>query len=197
MINEDYNNNIKSRSFIRFFIGLIPRFINYLRNGIIVNIAKTRGAKVGKNSSVSFLLAIKANSNLIIGENSNIEAHDLDLRQKIIIGDNVIINKKVKIIRQSHNYDSPKFETIGNDLVIGNFAWITSNSLILPSCISILDGAIVAAGSVVVKSVDELMIVGGNPAKYIKKRKSFHNLVYNPALQGRDFVDYIKARFNS
>ena len=52
---------------------------------------------------------------------------------------------------------------------IGSDCWIGANSIILPG-VTIGDGAIVAAGSIVSKSVDAYSIVGGVPAKLIKMR---------------------------
>ena len=52
---------------------------------------------------------------------------------------------------------------------IGNDVWIGSNVLLLPG-ITIGDGAIIAAGAVVTKDVEPYAIVGGVPAKTIKKR---------------------------
>jgi acetyltransferase-like isoleucine patch superfamily enzyme len=52
---------------------------------------------------------------------------------------------------------------------IGNDVWIGS-SAIIPGGIQIGTGAIVAAGSVVVKDVPPYAIVGGNPAKIIRHR---------------------------
>lgn len=196
MVNEEYLKRIKSRSLVRFCIGIIPRLWNFVLNSLLVNLARLKGAKIGRNSSITLKLALKANSNLVIGENSIVESSDLDLRQKIVIGNNVIINKKVVIIRQSHRYDSPSFETIGFDLKINDYTWITTNSLILPSCKTIGRGAILAAGSVLTKDMNDLDIFGGNPAKFIKKREEVHYLIFNPALQGRDIFEYIKAWYN-
>jgi acetyltransferase-like isoleucine patch superfamily enzyme len=55
------------------------------------------------------------------------------------------------------------------DVIIGNDVWIALNTLIL-SGITIGDGAIIAANSVVTKDVEAYAIVGGNPAKKIKNR---------------------------
>lgn len=52
---------------------------------------------------------------------------------------------------------------------IGHDVWIGCKSIILPG-IEIGNGAIIAAGSVVTKSVPPYCIVGGNPAKFIKWR---------------------------
>ena len=57
------------------------------------------------------------------------------------------------------------------DVIIGNDVWIGLNTTIL-SGVTIGDGAIIAAGSIVTKDVDPYAIVGGNPAKVIKKRFS-------------------------
>jgi virginiamycin A acetyltransferase len=56
-------------------------------------------------------------------------------------------------------------------VIIGNDVWIGLDSVIL-SGVTIGDGAIIAAGSIVTKNVEPYAIVGGNPAKTIKKRFS-------------------------
>lgn len=55
------------------------------------------------------------------------------------------------------------------DIVIGNDVWIGRESVIMPG-VTIGDGAIVAAYSVVTKDVAPYTIVGGNPAKFIRTR---------------------------
>jgi serine acetyltransferase len=55
------------------------------------------------------------------------------------------------------------------DIIIGNDVWIGAKATIM-SGITIGDGAIVAAGSVVVKDVEPYSMVGGNPAKHLKFR---------------------------
>ena len=54
---------------------------------------------------------------------------------------------------------------------IGNDVWIGHNVIIL-SGITIGDGAILAAGSIITKDVEPYTIVAGNPAKTIRKRFS-------------------------
>ena len=55
------------------------------------------------------------------------------------------------------------------DTVVGNDVWLGRESVIMPS-VRIGDGAIVAACSVVAKDVEPYTVVGGNPARPIKKR---------------------------
>lgn len=55
------------------------------------------------------------------------------------------------------------------DIVVGDDVWIGANTTIL-SGVSIGNGSIIAAGSVVTKNIPPYTIVGGVPAKEIKKR---------------------------
>ncbi|KNF08911.1 chloramphenicol acetyltransferase Cat [Gottschalkia purinilytica] len=55
------------------------------------------------------------------------------------------------------------------DTIVGNDVWIGSEAMVMPG-IKIGDGAIVASRSVVTRDVEPYTIVGGNPAKFIKKR---------------------------
>ena len=64
---------------------------------------------------------------------------------------------------------SINIEKITKDTVIGNDVWIGHGVTILTG-VTIGDGAVIAANSNVVKDVEPYSIVGGNPAKFIKKR---------------------------
>ena len=57
---------------------------------------------------------------------------------------------------------------------IENNVWIGSDCTILPG-VTIDDGAIIGAGSVVTKSVNKNVIVAGNPAKIIRKIDMSHD----------------------
>ena len=61
--------------------------------------------------------------------------------------------------------------TSKGDTIIGNDVWLGYNALIMPG-INIGDGAIIATNAVVTKNVEPYTIVGGNPAKLIRKRFS-------------------------
>jgi len=101
---------------------------------------------------------------------------------KLIIGNYVCIASGVVILMGgNHNHRSnwitvyPFVEQIAasyelkGDTIIESDAWIGMNAMIMPG-VRIGEGAIVAAGSVVIKDVPPYTIVGGNPAKEIKKR---------------------------
>lgn len=101
----------------------------------------------------------------------------------LIIGNYVSISENVKfLLGGNHRYDilstypfkvmicDQKMESYSNGkIVINDDVWIGINCTIM-SGVTIGKGAIIAAGSVVTKDVDEYSIVGGNPAKLIKYR---------------------------
>jgi maltose O-acetyltransferase len=56
---------------------------------------------------------------------------------------------------------------LGYPITIGDNVWIGGGAIICPG-VSIGDNAVIAAGSVVTKDVKSNVLVGGNPAKFIK-----------------------------
>ena len=79
------------------------------------------------------------------------------------IGHNVVfatLNHGIAPEDRCHTYPAP--------IVLGKNVWVGSNAIILPG-VMIGDNAIVGAGAVVTKDVEKNTIVGGNPAKLIRK----------------------------
>ena len=94
----------------------------------------------------------------------------LDNRRGITIGNNVEIAHNTKIYTLGHDLNDPQFKTKGAEVTIKDNVFIFSNALIMPG-VTIGEGAIVLAGSVVTKDVEPWAIVGGNPAKKIRERR--------------------------
>ena len=69
----------------------------------------------------------------------------------------------------SHSLTSPTFDLITKPITIKDNVWVATGAIVLPG-VTIGEGAVVAAGSVVTKDVEPWTVVGGNPAKFIKKR---------------------------
>ena len=67
--------------------------------------------------------------------------------------------------------------TFKGNTTIGNDVWIGYNAILFPG-ITIADGAIIGAFSVVTKDVEPYAIVGGNPAKLIRKRFSDEDIEF-------------------
>lgn len=68
-----------------------------------------------------------------------------------------------------NKFDGNGHPKSNGDVIIGNDVWIGTNATIM-SGVEIGDGAVIANNSHVVKNVEPYSIVGGNPAKLIKKR---------------------------
>lgn len=90
-------------------------------------------------------------------------------RGGITIGDDVFIGPKVNLITINHdpNPDN-RSATYGKPIVIEDKVWIGINATILPG-VHIGYGAIIGANSLVTKDVPAMTVVGGNPAKILKK----------------------------
>lgn len=88
---------------------------------------------------------------------------------KIIIGHNVRLGPTVKFFAAGHKVEDINLADNSASIEINDHVWIGGNSTILQG-VTIGEGAIVAAGSVVVKNVAPYTIVGGIPAKYLKDR---------------------------
>ena len=87
-----------------------------------------------------------------------------------MIGKNVCIGEDVRLITGSHDVTSPHFNLVTRPITINDNVWIATGAIVLPG-VTIGEGAVVGAGSVVTKDVEPWTVVGGNPAKFIKKRE--------------------------
>lgn len=164
---------INTYELISSIIFALPR--HRLFNWIKSTYIRLQGGKIGKR--VVFYPGIKISpaKNIVIGD-------DVDLAWGIIIttgggveiGDRTLIGYNTQILSTNHNIPENHGRIFGSGhtkkkVIIKNDVWIGASAIILPG-ISIGEGAVVAAGSVVTKNVEAFTVVGGNPAKPIKKR---------------------------
>lgn len=89
-------------------------------------------------------------------------------------GDHVHLGHNVRIITANHNFrdttELPYDDTrLRGDVVIGDCVWIGDNVVIVPG-VTVGEGAILAAASVVTRDVEPMAIVGGAPAEVIGHR---------------------------
>ncbi|WP_163351355.1 DapH/DapD/GlmU-related protein [Desulfovibrio sp. JC010] len=88
---------------------------------------------------------------------------------EIEIGNNVALGPYVCLLAAGHDHTSLKLPDTGAKITIGDYCWIGGNSTILQG-VTIGEGGIVGAGSVVTKDVPPYKIVAGIPARIIKDR---------------------------
>lgn len=111
-------------------------------------------------------------SNIFVGEGffANFNLTVLD-EAEVKIGDNVFIGPNVSIFTACHPLDAHDRNRLiewSEPVVIGNNVWIGGSATILPG-VTIGDNVVVGAGAVVTKDVPSDVVVGGNPARIIKK----------------------------
>jgi len=145
-------------------------------NLIKSNYIRIQGGKVGKN--VTFYPGIKINpaSNIVIGNHVDLAWGVLiTTKDGVEIGDRTLVGYNSMIFSANHVIppDKGRIFDSGHDkkpVSIGKDVWIGAGCIILPG-VTIGDGAVIAAGSVVNKNVESFSVVGGNPAKVIKYRQ--------------------------
>lgn len=163
----------------RYKDAFINRYVN-------IHIEDYNSLKIGKTQIMNFTTLVLANgpytseknAELIIGDHCYIGEYN-NIRAaggKITIGNNCAISQHVTLICSNHGIEKGKliqkqrWSTHNNFITIGNDVWIGANSVILPG-VTIHDGAVIGAGSIVTKDVPENAVVAGNPAKIIKYRE--------------------------
>lgn len=189
-----YEKSVQDRSVLRYYLGLLVRWKQNLKYVRARKIARQQGAIIGDGVIMPLSLARKANRNLIIGNHVSIQTDKIDLRSPIQIGNNVIIGYNTEIITTSHNIDSKEWEHKHYGIVIEDYVWLPTNVLVLPSCRKIGYDAVVGSGSVVVKDIEPMSVVSGNPAKEFKKRNCVHSNLIVESLLGGDYKIYKATR---
>ena len=128
------------------------------------------GMKIGRGSTIHMGLRLYNPFNIEIGDDSIVgEDTVLDGRGKLMIGNHVDIASEVMIYNAEHDVRDPNFCTVQAPVTIEDYVFIGPRAIILPG-VTIKRGAVVGAGAVVTKDVEEYSIVGGVPAKHIGER---------------------------
>lgn len=158
---------------IYWYIYKSIRRIILFPNFIMVHVIS---AKCGRHLHVHGFTRI--NSNTYLGNHVGFNGMKIIGQGKVIIGDYFHSGEDCIMITENHNYDNGSrlpYDTtvIKKDVTIGDCVWIGSRVTILGG-ISIGEGAVIQAGSVVVKDIPPLAVAGGNPANVFKYRDAAH-----------------------
>ncbi len=115
---------------------------------------------------------IGASKRITIGKGTFINADvRFGCQATITIGENCLIAPRCYFVTTNHGLQFVAGEGRGNHgqpIVVADEVWIGAGAIILPG-VSIGRGAVVAAGAVVTRDVPEYTLVGGVPAKIIKR----------------------------
>ena len=132
--------------------------------------AKLMFNKCGKNGDIG--RRISFSSNIELGDNSSIGDNSYIVGQ-VSIGKDVMIAPSVALIASNHNYKERtipmnKQGSTHKGITVGDNVWI-GYGVIITDGVDIGNNTVIAAGSVVTKSIKENVLVGGNPARTIKE----------------------------
>ncbi|MGI6311418.1 MAG: acyltransferase [Bacteroidales bacterium] len=154
-------------------------FLHRLDKNSMSSVLRENGAIIGLNCSIEGSLIFhncKDYSNLIVGNNCHIgKSCFFDLRSKVRIEDNVVISMQTTFITHLdlNNSELRKiYHASTADIHICKNCYIGTGVIILQG-VQLGKSSIIAAGSVVTNNVDPYTMVGGVPAKVIKKLQIF------------------------
>ncbi|CAM1339448.1 acyltransferase [Tenacibaculum aestuarii] len=170
-------------NFLVFINKVIPKKINKLflvlfRNiptplGVLIRyvLLKNICLSVGKNLVVYEGVVFDSPETMSFGDNVSINPYCY-LAGEIIIGDNVSIAHTTAFHSYNHTWNNPDLTINRNPLyskkiIVKNDVWFGCNCIIL-SGVKIDNRTVVAAGSVVNKSLKSNSLFAGNPARFIK-----------------------------
>lgn len=128
------------------------------------------GAKIANTAVVHSRAKIYYPANLTMEAYSCI-ASDVDCYNvaHITIGANSTVSQGAYLCTASHDITNPFNPLITAPIIIEDQAWVAAEAFVGMG-ITIGQGAVVGARAAVFKSVEPWTVVGGNPAKFIKKR---------------------------
>lgn len=139
--------------------------VQYGENVKVVEPVNMYGCTIGENSFIGPFCEIQ--KNVTIGPNSKIQSHTF-ICEFVEIGAQCFIGHGVMFINDLFQEGGPAGgdQTKWKATKIGSNVSIGSNATILP--VTICDGVVIGAGSVVTKDITEKGIYAGNPAKKIR-----------------------------
>lgn len=173
-----YIDNIPKSDKIKRLIWLIVSLFLFRPFGLPVFnkwrvfLLKSFGAKIGKHSRVDASAYIPSPWNLTMGENSAIGPQAKLHIGKTILGNKVTISQRSYLCSATHEINSINTPFIAGVVTVEDYAWVAAEAFIM-SNVTIGTGAIVGARAAVFKNVEAWTVVGGNPAKFIKKRETY------------------------
>tara|TARA_B100002019_G_C21130210_1_gene527888 strand:+ start:46 stop:738 length:693 start_codon:yes stop_codon:yes gene_type:complete len=154
-----------------------------LKRNSLIEALSIKGVTIGDNFSLGYNAIIECTGalrsvgdSLFVGNNVGINHYCfIGVRGEVYIGDNVIFGPYVCVLSENHifkdlNIPIREQGELRYKTVIEDNVWIGAGAKILPGVV-IGKGSIIASGAVVTKDVENFSVVGGVPAKFIKKRR--------------------------
>lgn len=148
------------------FFRLSPRPFHGWRSFLL----RCFGAKVGKGVHVYPGVKIWAPWNLNLGDEAGIASGAILYSQgQITIGKRTVISQGAHLVAGTHDYTKAGFPLITKPIIINDHVWIAAEAFIHPG-ITILEGCVIGARSVVTKDMPAWMVCAGHPCQPVKAR---------------------------
>lgn len=143
--------------------------VKFGRNVTVVQPVNLYGCKIGDESFIGPFVEIQ--QGVSIGKRCRIQSHGF-ICELVTIGDDCFISHGAMFINDLFAEGGPARgnQDLWRPTKIGNRVSIGTNATILP--VSICDGAVIGAGAVVTKDINEPAIYAGNPARLLRRLES-------------------------
>jgi len=144
-----------------------PRPVHAWRRFVL----KLFGASIGPRCHIYPKAKIWAPWNLVCDEEVGIGDSVIVYNQALItLGKRAVISQGAHLCTGTHDYESSGFELLAKPITVGDHAWLAAECFVHPG-VTIGEGAVIGARSVVTRDMPAWMVCAGNPCKPIKHRE--------------------------
>lgn len=128
------------------------------------------GAKISNTAVVYSSATVFMPWNLVMDDHACLaDGVDCYNAAPIHIGINATVSQRAYLCTASHDISDPHHHQIQRPITIADRAWVCAEAFVGPG-VTVGEGAVVGARACAYKDVEAWTVVGGNPAKFIKKR---------------------------
>jgi len=148
------------------FFNHTPRMLSPLR----IFLLRLFGAKIGRHCNISYGVKIWVPWNLTLGDYTAIGfGTEIYNFAPVVLGSNTVLSQRCYVCTASHDYSHPHHPLTTAPIHIGSEAWVAAEVFLAPG-ITIGEGAVVGACSVVTRDLPAWKVCAGNPCRVLKER---------------------------